>query len=121
MRNLLVLEGGVNVTPYIKARGYSWTRNTLHSDKTTRVKTGNARVVKITDKLTLNYELGKTPVEQLRKINDVLKKQTFRATIYGIDGEKTLEFYSSSFNAGVSVITDAQEIWEGGSFTIIEV
>lgn len=121
MRNILVLEGGVNVTPYIKAHGYSWTRNTLHSDKTTRVKTGNARVVKIADKLTLSYELGKTPVEELRKINEVIKKQTFHATFYGIEGERTLEFYSSSFNAGVSVITNGQEIWEGGSFNMIEV
>lgn len=121
MRKVLVLEGGFDVTPYIKAQGYKWTRNTLHSDKTTRVKTGNARVVKITDKLTLSYELGKTPLEALRKINDVLKKQTFRATFYGIDGEKTLEFYSSAFNAGVSIITDKQEIWEGGSFSMIEV
>lgn len=121
MKNILVLEGGVNVTPYIKAQGYKWTRNTLHSDKTTRVKTGNARVVKITDKVTLAFELGKTPVEKLMEFNDILKKQTFRATYYGIDGEKNLEFYCSSFNAGVSVITDNQEIWEGASFTMIEV
>lgn len=121
MKPILTLEGGVAVTPYIKARGYSWTRNTLHSDKTTRVKTGNARVVKIADKLTLSYELGETPVDKLREINHVLKKQTFRATFYGLDGEQTLEFYSSSFQAGAAVITDGHEVWEGASFTMIEV
>ncbi|NCE65407.1 hypothetical protein D1159_12670 [Pseudoflavonifractor sp. 524-17] len=121
MKDILVLEGGVNVTPYIKSQGYTWTRNTLHSDKTTRVKTGNARVVKITDKLTLSFELGETPVEELRRFNAVLKKQTFRATHYGIDGQKNLEFYCSSFTAGARVITEDQEVWESASFTIIEV
>ncbi len=121
MRDILVLEGGVNVTPYIKAHGYKWTRNTLHSEQTTRVKTGNARVVKINDKVTIAFELGETPVEKLREFNDVLKKQTFRAAYYGIDGKRDLEFYCSSFNAEASVITDSREVWASASFTMIEV
>ena len=111
MRNILILEGGVNVTPYIKAHGYSWTRNTLHSDQTTRTKDGTARVVKITDKVTLAFELGETPAEKL----------TFRATYYGIEGEKTLEFYCASFTTGASIITDNHEIWESASFSMVEV
>jgi len=121
MRNILILEGGVNVTPYIKAHGYSWTRNTLHSDQTTRTKDGKARVVKITDKVTLAFELGETPAEKLKQFNDVLKKQTFRATYYGIEGEKTLEFYCASFTTGASIITDNHEIWESASFSMVEV
>lgn len=121
MREVLTLEGGVEVTPYIKSGGYKWTRNTLHSSETTRTKDGTARVVKITDKVTVNVELAKTPAAQLRAMNDVLKKQTFRARYYSIDGMKDVVFYCSSFNTGAMVITDLQEIWEGSSFTMIEV
>lgn len=118
---VLVLEGGVDVTPYIKSRGYTWTRNVLHSSKTTRTRDGRARVDKITDKVTLPFELGNVPVEKLAEINNVLKRQTFRATYYGIEGSKNMEFYCSSFSAEAVVISENQEIWENAAFTIVEV
>ena len=85
MKNVLTV-GGVNVTPYIKARGYAWTRNALHSDKTGRTKDGKARVDKITDKLTLAFELGETPADVLAAIEAALMQQTFQATGYGVGG-----------------------------------
>lgn len=121
MREILTLEGGVAVTPYIKSGGYKWTRNTLHSSETTRTKDGTARVVKITDKLTLDVELGSTPVDRMRAINDVMKKQTFQARFYSLDGMKELTFYCSSFSTSAMVVTEEAEIWNGASFTMIEV
>ncbi len=120
MKNVLTV-GGVNVTPYIKARGYAWTRNALHSDKTGRTKDGKARVDKITDKLTLAFELGETPAEVLAAIEAVLMQQTFQATGYGVGGTFSKEFYCSAFAPKAAVITDGHEVWEGASFTIIEV
>lgn len=120
MRTVLSL-GGTDVTPYIKARGYTWTKNALHSDKTGRTKDGKARVDKIADKLTLSYELGTTPVEVLAAIEGVLMQQTFQASGYGVGGSFSKEFYCSSFSPKATVITDGHEIWEGASFTIIEV
>lgn len=121
MKSILVLEGGVDVTPYVKARGYTWTKNALHSDKTGRTKDGKARVDKITDKLTLSFELGTTPVEMLAKIENVLMMQTFHASGYGVGGAFSKEFYCSAFAPKAFVITSGHEVWEGASFTIIEV
>ena len=120
MKNVLTL-GDINVTPYIKARGYTWTKNALHSDKTGRTKDGKARVDKITDKLTLQFELGTTPVDVLAAIESVLMQQTFRASGYGVAGPFHKEFYCSAFAPKAAVIADGREIWEGVSFTIIEV
>ena len=120
MKNVLTV-GGVNVTPYIKARGYAWTRNALHSDKTGRTKDGKARVDKITDKLTLAFELGETPAEVLAAIEAALMQQTFQASGYGVGGSFSKEFYCSAFAPKAAVITDGHEVWEGASFTIIEV
>ncbi|MDE7242779.1 MAG: hypothetical protein K2O18_02210 [Oscillospiraceae bacterium] len=121
MKNVLVLEGNVNVTPFIKARGYTWTKNALHSDKTGRTKDGKARVDKIADKLTLSYELGETPVEALAAMEAVLMQQTFHASGYGVTGSFSKEFYCSSFAPKAAVITDGHEVWESVSFTMIEV
>ena len=121
MKTVLLLEGNVDVTPYIKARGYTWTKNALHSDKTGRTKDGKARVDKITDKLTLSYELGETPVHALAAIEAVLMRQTFSASGYGVAGSFHKEFYCSTFAPKAAVITDGHEVWESVSFTIIEV
>lgn len=120
MRNVLTVEG-VDVTPYIKARGYTWTKNALHTDKTGRTKDGKARVDKITDKLTLTYELGETPVSVLAQIEAVLMKQTFSATGYGVGGTFSKEFYCSTFAPKAYIIAGSKEVWEGVTFTIIEV
>lgn len=120
MRNVLTV-GSVDVTPYIKARGYTCTKNALHSDKTGRTKDGRARVDKITDKLTLNYELGETPVSVLAAMESVLMQQTFRASGYGVAGTFDKEFYCSTFAPKAYIIKDGKEIWEGVTFTIIEV
>lgn len=120
MKNVLTV-GGVNVTPYIKARGYTWTINALHTDKTGRTKDGKARVDKITSKLTLQYELGETPVSVLSAIESVLMQQTFQATGYGVSGTFNKEFYCSTFAPKAYIIKEDHDVWESVTFTIIEV
>lgn len=120
MKTVLSLED-LDITEFIKARGYTWTSNALHSDKTGRTKDGKARVDKITTKLTLTYELGETPRTTLAAIEAILMRQTFHATGYGVGGTFSKEFYCSTFAPKAYVITDDHEVWEGVSFTIIEV
>ena len=62
-----------------------------------------------------------TPAEVLAAIEAVLMQQTFQATGYGVGGTFSKEFYCSAFAPKAAVITDGHEVWEGASFTIIEV
>lgn len=113
---------GHDYSKYIERSGYGWTRNDLDSDKTTRLKNGNMRRYKITEKRTLSYTMMGMTRELLAQLDDDLRRTTFTATYYDLHGEQTRTFYCSSFTATLSEVQDDTiDQWEGATFTVIEV
>lgn len=110
-------------TRYIKLKGFGWKRNDLHSEKTVRVKTGKMRIDKIGTKRTCSYEVMPTATQEvLIQMDDDLSQDSFNARYSDLHGKKTAEFYCSSFEATLAEVEDdGTEIWEGQSFTMIEV
>lgn len=110
-------------TRYIRLKGAGWQRNDLDTEKTTRVKTGRMRRDKLCEKRTCTYEVMPTAdMAMLAQIDDDLSQDTFTARYSDLHGKRTSEFYCSSFEATLNEIEDdGTEIWEGKSFTIIEI
>ena len=91
---------GHDYSPYVKSKGFGWSREDLDSDKTIRTKNGKMRRHKITTKRKLSYTM-------LEMNQNLLATKTF---------------YCSSFSANISEVWDGDtDIWEGASFNIIEV
>lgn len=121
---LLVINGH-DYSRYIKAKGYSWTREDLDSEKTRRVKSGTLRRDKITSKRTVSYSMLDMPQPLAARLDDDLSGETFSVTYLDLHGKMTKTFYCSSFTAGQEEMDEhaalCDTIWSGGAFTIIEV
>lgn len=60
--NILVINGH-DYTCWVEDDGYDWSRDDLDSEKTVRVKTGNMRRDKITEKRNLSFKMRPMPEE----------------------------------------------------------
>ena len=112
---------GHDYSKNIKQKGVGWSRNDLDSDKTTRTKDGRMRRQKITTKRKLTFTMFRMSRELLAQLDSDLSAQTFTATYRDLHGTQTREFYCSSFSATLSDVQDGNDIWEGASFSIIEI
>ncbi len=117
----LLKIGSNDWTPLIESGGYGWKRNDLDGDNTTRTKSGRLRRDKVAEKLTLSYKVRFTSRENLSKLNNDLRQETFYATVLDLSGPVTKEFYCSSFSTTLDGIYSGTEFWQGAEFTIIEV
>lgn len=116
------VTNGHDYSKYIVRSGYGWARNDLDSDKTTRLKNGNMRRYKITQKRTLSFEMMNMSRELLAQLDDDLSRTTFSADYYDLHGSQTRNFYCTSFTATLSEIQDEKyDQWQGASFMIVEV
>lgn len=119
--DILVLNGH-DYTGRIEMSGYSWSRNDIDSEKTTRLKNGNMRRKKLTTKRKLQFRvLPNMPVEELAQLDDDLALDTFSAKYYDLHGEQTRTFYCSSFSATLDYVDGGFSVWSGAEFSIIEV
>lgn len=108
--------------PFIARKGYGWSREDLDSEQTKRTKDGTLRRQKIGTKRKLSYELMHMTRAQLAALDDALSEPTFSVTYLDLHGETTKTFYCSSFSATLSDLLDGEcEVWDGASFTLIEV
>ena len=112
---------GHDYSKNIKQKGVGWSRNDLDSDKTTRTKDGRMRRQKITTKRKLTFTMFRMSRELLAQLDSDLSAQTFTATYRDLHGTQTREFYCSSFSATLSDVQDGNDIWEGASFSMIEI
>lgn len=106
---------------YIEEKGYGWSRNDLDSENTTRLKNGTLRRHKITTKRKLSYTMMNMSRELLAQLDSDLSQPTFRATYWDLHGMSTRNFYCSSFQATLSIVSNGEDRWEGASFTMTEV
>lgn len=112
---------GHDYSKYIKQKGVSWSRNDLDSDKTTRTKDGRMRRDKITTKRKLTFTMLRMSRELMAQLDNDLSAQTFKATYRDLHGTQTREFYCSSFSGGISDVQNGVDIWEGASFSLVEI
>lgn len=119
--NILVINGH-DYSTYIEADGYSWSREDLDSDKTTRTKDGRLRRDKIGTKRKLSYTMRPIPRDILAQLDNDLSQPTFKAEYLDLHGRQQREFYCSSFPSNLSmIIGDGLELWTGAAFNLIEV
>lgn len=109
-------------TGCIEMSGYTWSRNDIDSDSTTRLKDGNMRRKKLTTKRKLQYKtLPGVPMETLAQLDDDLSLETFTAQYHDLHGAQTRTFYCSSFTAVMDWVDGDTSMWSGAEFAIVEV
>lgn len=119
--NVLVINGR-DYTKYIEDGGYSWSRDDLDTDKTTRTKDGSMRRDKITQKRNLTYNMLPMPQVEAATLDSALQESQFSVTYHDLHGQQTREFYCSKFPANLRQIIDEGNIlWEGISFNLHEI
>lgn len=114
-------KSGNDWSRHVIRKGYSWKRNDLDSEKTTRTKAGTMRRDKICTKRTLSFEAFNLTRAQLAALDNDLSDATFSATYLDIHGEMTKTFYCSSFSTNLEEVQDGVDRWGNATFTIIEV
>lgn len=112
---------GHDYSPYVKMSGLGWSRNDLDSDQTKRTKDGKMRRHKIGTKRKLSYEIINATREILAQLDDDLSQATFTATYRDLHGTQTRTFCCSAFNAKLDWVNGSTDVWESGSFNMIEV
>lgn len=117
----ILIINGHDYSPYVKMGGISWSRNDLDTDQTKRTKDGLMRRQKIGTKRKLSYEIVNATREVLAQLDKDLSSATFSATYRDLHGTATRVFYCSSFNAKLDWVNRDQDVWQGGSFNMIEV
>lgn len=119
--DVLVLNGH-DYTGCVEMSGYSWSRNDIDSEKTTRLKNGTLRRAKLTEKRKLQFRtLPGMAESELAQLDDDLALNTFAATYYDLHGLQTRTFYCSSFSATMDYVNNETPIWGKAEFTITEV
>lgn len=120
MAEVLVINGH-DWSRLVQRTGLGWSRNDLDSEKTTRTKDGKMRRDKICTKRKVSFKTLPATREQLAALDDDLSAETFSATYLDLHGKMTKTFYCTSFSVPLEEVTDSQELWGEGSFSIIEV
>lgn len=119
--NILVINGH-DYTRYIEDDGYSWSRDDLDSEKTVRVKTGNMRRDKITEKRNLTYKMLPMPEELAAQLDTDLHESEFSVQYHDLHGQQTRKFYCSQFPANLRQVIDEKNLmWGGISFNLHEI
>lgn len=117
---ILVINGH-DYSRFIKQKGFGWSRNDLDSEKTTRTKDGRMRRDKITTKRKLSYTMMRMSREEMAQLDMDLGAATFPVKYRDLHGDMTRTFYCSSFSATLSDVQDENDIWEGATFSLIEI
>ena len=106
---------------YVISKGYTWSREDLDSEKSTRTKDGVMHRDRITTKRKLQYDVRGMNRELLEQLDDDLSQVTFSVTYTDLHGAQTRNFYCSSFSAAMVNDNDDSYSWEASSFSITEV
>lgn len=118
----ILIINGHDYSQWVEDGGYSWSRDDLDSEKTTRVRTGNMRRYKVTEKRNLTYKMRSMPETLAAQLDTDLHENTFMATYHDLHGGQTREFYCSQFPANLrQVIDEGNLMWENISFNIHEI
>ena len=119
--NILVINGH-DYTRWVEDDGYDWSRDDLDSEKTVRVKTGNMRRDKITEKRNLTYKMLPMPEELAAQLDTDLHAAQFSVRYHDLHGDQTREFYCSQFPAKLHQVVNAGNLlWKGISFNLHEI
>lgn len=118
---VLVINGH-DYSRWIADDGYGWSRDDLDSEKTVRVKTGNMRRDKITEKRNLSYKMLDMPEQLAAQLDDDLHEPEFRVKYHDLHGDQTRTFYCSQFPGKLrQVVDEGNLMWSGISFNLHEI
>lgn len=119
--NLLIINGH-DYSQWILDEGYDWSRDDIDSEKTVRVKTGNMRRDKITEKRNLSFQMRDMPEKLAAQLDNDLHAKQFQVQYHDLHGDQTREFYCSKFPAKLRQITDEGKLmWRGIAFNLHEI
>lgn len=119
--NILAINSH-DYTRYIQDDGFEWSRDDVDSEKTVRVKTGNMRRDKITEKRNLTYKMLPMPEELAAQLDTDLHDPEFSVQYRDLHGPQTRKFYCSKFPARLrQVIDEGRLLWDGISFNLHEI
>ena len=118
---ILVINGH-DYTSWVQDEGYEWSRDDLDSEKTVRVKTGQMRRDKITEKRNLTFTMRPMPESLAAQLDTDLHASQFSVRYHDLHGDQTRQFYCSQFPAKMhQVLNEGNILWEGISFNLHEI
>lgn len=107
---------------FVEFKGYGWSRNDLDSEKTTRVKNGDLRRKKVTTKRKLTYKVFNMTRQELAQLDDDLSLETTPVDYLDLHGERSSEFYCSSFAVEMDGFdVNGVDQWGSATFSLIEI
>lgn len=119
--NILVINGH-DYTRWVEDGGYDWSRDDLDSEKTVRVKTGNMRRDKITEKRNLSFKMLPMPEELAAQLDTDLHAAQFSVQYHDLHGDQIRRFYCSQLPARLHQVVDKGSLmWKGISFSLHEI
>ena len=120
----MVLQiGGVDISPYIEAGGYSYTLNDLEASDSGRTMDGTMHRARISQKVKLDITCRSMRTAEisavLTAINPAFVEATYLDPKEG--GMRTATFYSNNKPATCLVQNEeGEELWNGISFPLVE-
>jgi len=113
---------GHDYSKCVEFKGYGWSRNDLDSEKTGRTKDGKMRRKKITTKRKLTYRVFDMTRQELAQLDDDLGLETVQVDYLDLHGERSGEFYCSSFSVDMEGFdATGTDRWGGATFSLIEI
>lgn len=121
---LKVKVGGTwkDFTDVVKAGGLKWTRNDIDASGSGRDKKGAMRRKRVTTKAKLQVSCRTLAHDRMLALNAALWPETIEVQYLDPrQGLRTATFYGSSVDAATLVSQDGDTLWQGASFSLVEV
>lgn len=117
----ILIINGHDYSTWVQDDGFSWSRDDLDSAKTGRVKSGNMRRVKVTEKRNLSYRMRPMPERLAAQLDTDLHENQFPVQYHDLHGDQTRQFYCSQFPADLrQIIDEGNLLWGNISFNLHE-
>lgn len=115
--------GGVDISSYIAAEGFKWSRNDIDASGSGRSKSGAMRRRRIASKAKLQVTCRTLSESELATLVSALSGETVSVTYLNpaTGSSRTATFYGSSVKAGVVQDLGSSVVYNGIEFDLIEV
>lgn len=122
MAQQTLVIGSTNFTGYVESGGFKWTRNDIDASGVGRDKSGTMRRKRVATKVKLKVTCRNLKHSEMLALNGALFPETINVTYLDPrQGLRTATFYGSSVDAATLISQDGETVWQGASFSLVEV
>ncbi|MBQ6411506.1 MAG: hypothetical protein IJI16_06115 [Atopobiaceae bacterium] len=112
----------VDFTGFLTTEGLKWSRNDIDASGVGRDKSGTMRRKRVATKAKLRFSCRDLTHSEMLALNGALFPETVSVTYLDPrQGLRTATFYGSSVEAATLISQGGETIWQGASFSLVEV